>query len=265
MTDVATAAPNQAIAFRTLGGSGADCLLLHGFGSDRLSWLGNLPALLPLATIHALDLPGHGESGLDAGDGSPLTLARRIEAELDARKLRSVHIIAHSLGGGVALLLADRRPELVASLALIAPAGLGEGVDAGFLHAYPELADAAAATELLQRLVVRPQLIGKQIAARVLEHLARPGARDALQRIATGFIEGEGGLRQAAVAATARVTPRLTIWGQEDAINRPSAARLEAFGGEQHVIAAAAHLPHIETAKQVNSLLAGFLQRVAIR
>lgn len=29
------------LAFKTLGGEGEDIVLIHGFGSDRLSWLGN--------------------------------------------------------------------------------------------------------------------------------------------------------------------------------------------------------------------------------
>ena len=119
------------IAFRTLGGEGPDCLLIHGFGSDRLSWLGTTPALLPVVKVHALDLPGHGESGTDVGDGSLPGLARQVEAELAARALTRVHIIGHSLGGGIGLLLAAERPELVASLALLAPAGLGASIDAG--------------------------------------------------------------------------------------------------------------------------------------
>ena len=56
----------MALAFKTLGGEGHDVVLIHGFGSDRLSWLGNSPALMPLAKLHALDLPGHGDSSLES-------------------------------------------------------------------------------------------------------------------------------------------------------------------------------------------------------
>ena len=69
------------IAFRTLGGAGPSCLLLHGFGSDRLSWLGTAPALHQVATVHALDLPGHGQSSLADGDAGPRGLAGEIASE----------------------------------------------------------------------------------------------------------------------------------------------------------------------------------------
>ena len=64
------------ITFKTLGGEGPDLVLIHGFGSDRLSWAGNSPALMEVARVHSLDLPGHGDSlGAEVGDGSPLALA----------------------------------------------------------------------------------------------------------------------------------------------------------------------------------------------
>lgn len=251
------------IAFRTLGGEGPDCLLIHGFGSDRLSWLGNTPAILPLVTVHALDLPGHGESGLDVGDGSALTLSQRIEAVIAARQLSRLHIVAHSLGGGIGLLLAARRPDLVASLALVAPAGLGVGIDPEFLEAFPEAAGADTVMALLRKLVVRPHLIGRQTGQRVLEQLAAPGAREALRLIAAELVRGDTTLRAAADAVAAAGIPRLVIWGAEDQINPLSSERLSAFGGEFHVIAGTAHLPHIESGKLANEYLAGFLSRVA--
>ncbi len=66
------------IAFKTLGGDGRDIVLIHGFGSDRLSWLGNSPALMPLGRVHALDLPGHGDSRLDIQDVRPRDLAETV-------------------------------------------------------------------------------------------------------------------------------------------------------------------------------------------
>ena len=54
-------AGDTAPLFKPLGGKGPDCILIHGFGSDSLAWAANVPALLPLARIHAVDLPAHGD------------------------------------------------------------------------------------------------------------------------------------------------------------------------------------------------------------
>lgn len=250
----------EGIAFRTQGDAGPACLLIHGYGSDRFSWLGTTPFLPKPLVVHTLDLPGHGDSGLGVGDGTPQDLARRLESELDARGLSELLVIGHSLGGGLALLLASKRPDLIKGLCLIAPAGLGTGVDRSFVSALPKLDHPEDAIALLQRLVVRPQLIGKQIADRLLQQLDRDGARRALARVGEGLLAQEDLLRQSALDVAQSDIPRLVIWGSADRINPASRNLLAVFGGDQHVIAAAGHLPHIEQAREVNGLLAVFLK-----
>lgn len=241
------------IAFKTIGGAGQDIVLIHGFGSDRLSWLANTPALLPLGRVHSLDLPGHGGSLDGAGNGTVLTLATRVAESLKANGVNAAHLIGHSLGGGVALLLATHWPGLVKSLALIAPLGLGKSVDRGFIEAFPELASAEEAMTLMQSLAVRPQLIGKQVAQRVIEQLNRDGSRDALRRIAKS-------LHTDFETQIAADVPRLVIWGANDVTNPVSQERLAAFGGQHEIIEATAHLPHIENPRAVNALLTAFLK-----
>jgi pyruvate dehydrogenase E2 component (dihydrolipoamide acetyltransferase) len=254
-------AGGKTIIWRTPGGTGADCLLIHGFGSDRLSWLATTPALFPLVKVHVLDLPGHGESGTDVGDGSPMALVSRIEKAIADHGLRRTHVIGHSLGGGLALLLAAHRPDLVASLALIAPTGLGAGVERNFLKEFPEAQDADAIASLLRRLVIRPQLINGMTIERVRAQLARNGARDAQRRIAGKLAVSEEQFQVSARTVAARQLPRLVLWGENDSINPPDRERLREFGGVHHLIPGSAHLPHIESAKQVNTRLVDFLSR----
>lgn len=254
-----------AISFRKLGGSGPEMVLLHGFGSDRMSWLANQPALETVASVSALDLPGHGESGMEVGDGTVATLSARIAALLDAKGLSAVHVVGHSLGGGIALTLAAKRPDLVASLVLIAPAGLGAGVDPVFLEAFPALADPVETEALLHRLVVRPRLIAKTLVGRVLDQLAKPGSRDALRAIATGIVDGKPEIEAAAAIVAAGSLPRLVIWGEADTINPLAPERLAAYGGEHQIVADAAHLPQIESPRLVNTQVLDFLARVGPR
>ena len=240
----------------------AGVLMLHGFGADRLSWLATQPAIERFAPVVTLDLPGHGGSSVEVGDGRIETLARKVAETLDARATRALHVVAHSLGAGVALALAELRPDLVRSLALIAPAGLGQGVDREFLRAYPELSTLEEAMPMLQRLVVRERLISKMMASRALSQLQRPGARDALRSIASGFDAAGPALERAALSLAARGVPRLLIWGEQDRINPLSEPRASAFGGERLLVAEAGHLPHIENPALVNERLVQFLTEV---
>ena len=66
----------SAAVLHKLGGSGPDILLIHGFGSDRLSWLATAPKMFQLGTIWAVEYAGHGMAGNDIGDASFLPVLR---------------------------------------------------------------------------------------------------------------------------------------------------------------------------------------------
>lgn len=250
------------ITFKTLGGAGDDLVLIHGFGSDRLSWAGTSPALTEVARVHTLDLPGHGDSlAAEAGDGSAAALAQAVTAALDAHGLTRAHLLGHSLGGSIAMLMALDQPERVLSLSLLAPAGLGHGIDHDFLARYPQLATPEEAAALLQRLVSKPLLINRFTIARVLEQLGRPGARDALRAIAKGVETHEDQLSAAASRIAGSGVPRLVIFGGADTINPPDSDALARFGGRSLVIPEAGHLPHVEAARQVNAELSSFIRQ----
>ena len=74
--------------------------------------------------VHALDLPGHGASDKDVGDGSLAALADVVVGFLDALGISRAHLVGHSLGGAVVAAVARSAPEKVASLTLLAPVGL---------------------------------------------------------------------------------------------------------------------------------------------
>jgi pimeloyl-ACP methyl ester carboxylesterase len=253
----------SALAFKTLGGAGDDLVLIHGFGSDRLSWAGTAPALMEVARVHVLDLPGHGDSlAAEAGDGSPLTLAEVVADTMDAHGIGRAHLLGHSLGGGIAMVLALAQPDRVLSLSLLTPAGLGRGINRDFLTAFPDLATPEEAAALLQTLVSKPPLINRLTVARVLEQLERPGARTALRGIAHGVMAQEAQLAEWASQIAATGVPRLVIFGGADQINPPDPIALVSFAGRTLVIPEAGHLPHVEAARQVNAELAGFIKSV---
>ena len=64
-------------------GEGDPVVLLHGFAGDLNGWLFNIEALSAAGPVIAFDLPGHGASAKDVGDGSLGELAGAIAAALD--------------------------------------------------------------------------------------------------------------------------------------------------------------------------------------
>jgi len=100
------------------GGEGPPLLLLHGFGGAAWNFTEMAP-LLDGVRLLVPDLPGHG--GSEPLPAPSLTgFADAVATLLD----EPVAVFGHSMGGVVAVRLAERHPELVRSLVLAAPAGI---------------------------------------------------------------------------------------------------------------------------------------------
>jgi pimeloyl-ACP methyl ester carboxylesterase len=105
------------------GGEGPPLLLVHGFGGAAWNFT-ELAPLLPGRRLIIPDLPGHGASSpLPA---PPLAGFADVLAQIVEEQLLDgpVDVLGHSLGGVVALRLAERHPKLVRRLVLAAAAGI---------------------------------------------------------------------------------------------------------------------------------------------
>jgi pimeloyl-ACP methyl ester carboxylesterase len=93
-------------------------LLIHGSGFSGASWKPVVPALAGHHHVIRVDLPGCGQSP-PALSYDVAVQAGRVAAVLDDLGLRRVTTVGHSSGGYIATALAEQRPDLVRSLALI--------------------------------------------------------------------------------------------------------------------------------------------------
>lgn len=105
-------------------GTGEQILLLHGWGGSIESFGLVFEDLVRSYAVTAFDFPGHGESELPprawgGQDFSELTLQF-----MDALRLKSPNIIAHSFGGRVTIRLAATNPDRVSKLILVNSAGV---------------------------------------------------------------------------------------------------------------------------------------------
>jgi pimeloyl-ACP methyl ester carboxylesterase len=248
-----------ALRIHALGGAGEPVLLIHGFAGDCLSWLANQHELARIASVHAVELPGHGDERL-TGEATVSAFADAVAASLAEAGIGPVHLIGHSLGGAVAVALAAEHPSLVRSIALIAPAGLGRGADSEFVARLPEARTAEELEPLLHSIVSRPRLINRQMVARVLAQLDEPGRREAYRAIGTHLGDLEATLADRTAFLAASPLPRLVVWGELDRTNPLDRERLAAFGGEQMIVEGAAHMPHVEAQRVVNERLLAFIE-----
>lgn len=94
-------------------GSGSPIVLIHGVGLRAEAWLHQVSVLSERHTVYAVDMPGHGESDLNAA--ASMTLAGYVDAiaSLVNSDIKApVIIIGHSMGSMIALNFASRYAEL---------------------------------------------------------------------------------------------------------------------------------------------------------
>jgi pimeloyl-ACP methyl ester carboxylesterase len=85
-------------------GSGAPALVfIHGWNCDRSYWSAQLPVFATTHQVVAIDLAGHGDSGINREDWSMANFGADVAAVADALKLKDIILVGHSMGGPVAL------------------------------------------------------------------------------------------------------------------------------------------------------------------
>lgn len=144
---------------------------IHGAGGAASMWPQVHVAFRDERAVYAPDLPGHGRSATLDGE---ITLARYADAVtrfLDAVGIDRAVVVGHSMGGGVALLLALDEPGRVAGLVLV-----GTGARLGVARETMELLerDSAAAVERICRLAYGPTAPDAMVTRAITEMRKTP-------------------------------------------------------------------------------------------
>tara|TARA_B100001057_G_scaffold428404_1_gene453862 strand:- start:628 stop:1800 length:1173 start_codon:yes stop_codon:yes gene_type:complete len=146
-------------------------LLLHGLGSNAMSW-GALITSLEAGgdQVTAIDLPGHGANPEDAA--SINDLVDYVVAHM--RNLSGkVHVVGHSLGAWVAAKAASKVPDAVSEMMLIAPAGCGPDINVDFVRGLAEVKEMDQLRDLLSMLGPTAQATPDGAATGMLQDLSR--------------------------------------------------------------------------------------------
>jgi pyruvate dehydrogenase E2 component (dihydrolipoamide acetyltransferase) len=240
-------------------GEGPPVVLLHGFGGDINIWVFNQEALAEEHTVYALDLPGHGGSAKDVGDGGLDSFVEVVAGFLDEMGVEKAHLVGHSMGGGIAGSFALAHPDRVESLVLIASAGLGEEINEDYIEGFIAANRRKEMKNVLGMLFADPNLVNRQLIQDVMKFKRMDGVDEALRAVADKvFPDG----KQADVPDLSGVeVPILAVWGREDAIvphshaeNLPEHARVE-------ILDDTGHMPQMEAAGKVNRLIEESLDR----
>ena len=235
---------------------GVPVLFVHGFGGDLGNWLFNLDTVAAAAPVIALDLPAHGQSDVRLPGGAALAdLAGFVLHFLDAIGVERVHAVGHSMGGAVAAQMALAAPQRVASLVLIASAGLGSEINRGYIEGFVAAATRRELKPVIEQLFADPGLVSRQLLDDLLKFKRLDGVSQALTQLGEVLF---GGGRQAALPVTQLAggkVPVTLVWGREDRIIPAAHAAQAPAAAKVQVLEGAGHMVMMEKAADVNTLI----------
>ena len=263
----------RVLAYRELPGTGTPVLLIHGIGSSGDTW-GDIPERLSAhgVAVVSVDLPGHGESSRGPGDYSLGSTASILRDLLDHLGIERVHLVGHSLGGGVSMQFAYQFPERVDTMTLVSSGGLGEETFTGLRAASLPGSEFALKWAINARTLKGASWVGDKLGRIGLHpHALSPRALETVSWL------GEDD-RRAAFLATLRsvVSPRgqsvsaldklhlmsgrriLIIWGDRDPMipmKHGENAHALLPGSRFVVFPGAAHEPHVHDPDRFTDLV----------
>lgn len=228
-------------------GVGAPALFVHGLGGNSTNWTDLMWMLSDRLHAIAPDLPGFGRSGPNPdGDYGPRAQAHVLAALIRERFGEPVHLFGNSMGGAISVQLAALYPDLIRSVSLISPAlpdllpmrtniqlpviaipGVGQAIATRLAKLPPEQRVRAT----LNIVYADPSCVPAQRVAEAQEEVSllaeKPWAGEAFQSalrgiLATFFDRGP----EAPWKLAERIhVPVLLVYGQQDKLVRPRAAR----------------------------------------
>ena len=250
-------------------GAGSPVVLLSPGASPASAWDTELDALSKDHAVYVVDLPGQGETRLHdehfAFDLNGMTSS--LGQFLDALGLRQVALGGNSWSGGWGLAYAQRNPDRVSRLVLLAPSGLNQPDVWSWEILKPPLIGEALAKLAANRGMVQSAVRGmffhkNLVTPQVVDSMWVPGTyRDNVRSMYALERGLDWSVTERALPSTRQ--PTLVVWGDHDTVL--PVAQAARFGkllpnATVHVLPGCGHALTVDCADRVTPLMSTFLQ-----
>lgn len=246
---------------RLTAGAGAPLVLLHGGMGSINHWQRNVDVLAKHFTVHALDMPGYGESPTVPkdmpNDDYVALVVDALNATVPAGAFR---LAGFSFGGIISALCAVKMGARVEKLSLMGPGGFKRGAVLD-LEKIPRASEGTAMMRTALRHNLEVMMCAGPVTDETIDlHLAN------VQR--TRYDGRHFSLTPGLLAKclTQMTCPVQVIWGEADALCQPSIqprvdeVRAAMPGIRVDVIPGGGHWIQYDAADEVNRLMMEFLQ-----
>jgi len=230
------------IHYETLG-RGQPLIFLHGWLGSWRYWMRSMETFSDRYRTHAFDLWGYGDSDKQGGRHDLDSYLRLLEAFMEQMGIMKSPLIAHSLGGILAIHFAARNPERVPKLALVG-------------------------TPLAESSLNRGAIVGKSTLGRIQqkrqithESVAQDIARTAPEAVEENLASLKGFDIKALLGNLPM--PVLAVYGRKDGLVDPSQANDPAFNNPRMraiTLPDSHHFPMLEETSRFDRLMADFLE-----
>jgi len=234
-------------------GTGHPVVLLHGWGASSATMALVHDDLARGYDVTAVDLPGHGRSGLPPDPWGTADFAACVLAMMDRLRISRPHILGHSFGGRVALDLAARYPDRIHKLVLVSSAGLLPPRSVGYRV-------RTALARLARRIAQSGGRRGEAVRDRIYSKVASPDYAQAGPMRAT-FVKVVN--EDLAPLLPSVQAPTLLVWGSGDTETPLAVARRMARlipAASLAVIDGAGHYPFLDEFGKFRLIVGRFLR-----
>ena len=253
------------------GAKGPPIVLLHCFACSLRWWDSMVPLLARDHRVIRVDLLGHGGSAKPQSGYAIPEQGSLVAAALGRLDVQGAVVVGHSLGGAVAVAVAEQASELVDRIVLIDEAPDSSFADTGFLASLarvPVLGEAlwrVRIDSLVKKSYEDRFAPGSEIADGFSDDDQVVRDNDAMTYTAFDDIPGEADDYTDEIPLDERIqriaVPLMVIFGSEDQVYDPSAA-LSAYrdvpGARLETIDGAGHSPNVEKPRETAQLIDAF-------
>ena len=168
--------------------------------------------------------------------------------------------MAHSMGGAIAVQLAQDVPDAVGKLVLVSPCGFGEAINMGYVDGFIDAESRRDLKPVLGLLLADPSAVTRAMVDESLRYKRLDGVQDALRALRDAmFADG----RQRALPGLAldvKRHPLLLLWGRDDQVVPVAHAEAAPDGTKTVLYEASGHMCHMDHAAEVNPVVLAFLE-----